>query len=142
MPSPFDYSNSFNKTKKSLIDSEEIFQKEYTPFIINRIIANNPGTIMFANEMNLYPDLDKKLQHDFYLLGLPRNSNYVKYIKKESTDVDESLLQFIQQELDVSYSRAFDIYNMLGEQVIKNLLSQRGGREWTNKKNKNKSESK
>ena len=63
-----DYLNSINYTKENLLDSEdEMWEKKYPPFIVNRCLSGSQDTLMLVNEINQYPHLDKKLQFDFLL---------------------------------------------------------------------------
>ena len=39
--------------------------------------------IMYANEMNINPNLDKKLQYDFYLNTLRSKKRFSPWLKKE-----------------------------------------------------------
>ena len=55
-----DWLNSINLTKKNLIDEDPSLEKEYNPYIINRIYSGHLDSVMFANEMNQYSFLDKK----------------------------------------------------------------------------------
>ena len=56
-----DWLNSINFTKEDL--SEDI--SDYAPYIINRCLSGNLDCIMFVNEMNRYPNLDKDMQYNF-----------------------------------------------------------------------------
>ena len=49
-----DWLNSINQTKKNLIDEDPLMEKEYSPYIVNRIYSGHLDSIMFANEMNMY----------------------------------------------------------------------------------------
>ena len=63
-----DYLNAINYTKEKLLDSEdEMWEKKYAPFIVNKCLAPFPDTIMLVNEINQRHHLDKKLQFDFLL---------------------------------------------------------------------------
>ena len=62
-----DWLNSINQTKKHLIDEDPSIEKEYPPYIINRCFSGHLDTVMFANEMNKYNFLPKKLQYDFLI---------------------------------------------------------------------------
>ena len=65
MVNPFDYVNSINTTKKYLIN-DDIDEKDYQPYMVNRSLSYFADTILMANEMNMNAHLDKKLQYDFY----------------------------------------------------------------------------
>ena len=59
--------NSINVTKKNLIDEDPSIEKEYPPYIINRCFSGHLDAILFANEMNRYNFLPKRMQYDFYI---------------------------------------------------------------------------
>ena len=58
-------------------------EKEYSPYIINRIYSGHLDAIMFANEMNMYNFLPKKLQYDFYLNTLRTKKRYSPWLRKD-----------------------------------------------------------
>ena len=63
-----DYLNTINFTKKNLMEDEDpAWEKNYTSFVINKCMSHHIDTVMYANEMNQYPNLDKKLQYDFFI---------------------------------------------------------------------------
>ena len=51
--SPFDYLNSINDTKKDIM-IDDLDEKAYASFIINRSLSYFPDTVCIANEMNRY----------------------------------------------------------------------------------------
>ena len=55
-----DWLNSINQTKKNLIEEDPSLEKDYAPYIVNRIYSGHLDSIMFANEMNQYHFLPKK----------------------------------------------------------------------------------
>ena len=48
---PFDYLNAINQSKENLI-VDELSEKEYVPFVVNKGLSYFPDTILYANEMN------------------------------------------------------------------------------------------
>ena len=54
---PFDYLNAINSTKKNIM-VDEVTEKAYSPFLINRGLSYFSDTILFANEMNLNHHID------------------------------------------------------------------------------------
>ena len=84
-----DWLNSINQTKKNLIDEDPSIEKEYSPYIINRIFSGHLDAIMFSNEMNRYHFLPKKLQYDFYLNTLRTKKRFSPWLRKdEIKDLD------------------------------------------------------
>ena len=72
-----DYLNAINQTKETLMDGEdEMWEKKYSPFVINKCLHAFPDTILFVNEINQIPNLDNKLQFDFFLNTLSKETLY------------------------------------------------------------------
>lgn len=65
MPSLSDYLNSINYTKKDLIKEDPLAEKDYLPFVTNRCLSYFPDTVFYANQMNMMPHLEKKMQYDY-----------------------------------------------------------------------------
>ncbi len=78
-----DWLNSINQTKKNLIDEDPSLEKEYNPYIVNRIYSGHLDSVMFANEMNKYSFLDKKIQYDFYLNSLRSKKRFSPWLRKD-----------------------------------------------------------
>ena len=78
-----DWLNSINQTKKNLIDEDPSMEKEYSPYIINRCLSGHLDAIMFANEMNMYNFLPKKLQYDFFINTLRTKKRYSPWLRKD-----------------------------------------------------------
>ena len=53
-----DWLNSINFNKNNLIEEDPSIIKDYPPYIINRCLSGHFDCVMFANEMNKYPNLD------------------------------------------------------------------------------------
>ena len=53
-------------TKKSVIN-DDIDVKDYTPFVVNRALSYHIDCVLYANEMNLHPELEKDLQYQYLL---------------------------------------------------------------------------
>ena len=84
-----DWLNSINQTKKNLIDEDPSLEKEYSPYIVNRIYSGHLDAIMFSNEMNQYHFLSKKMQYSFYLNTLRKRKRYSPWLRKdEIKDLD------------------------------------------------------
>jgi len=78
-----DWLNSINQTKKNIIDEDPSLEKEYNPYIINRIYSGHLDSVMFANEMNRYSFLPKKIQYDFYLNSLRSKKRFSPWLRKD-----------------------------------------------------------
>ena len=135
MASPFDFVKTFTQTNENLWVSDEVSEKEYNSFMVNRILSNSARTILFAEIINQYPDLDKKIQHDFYKIGIPKSTKYEKmWSKKDSALINETHINFIAEQLGVSIKRAIEAYELLGVAKIEQLMAMRGGKQLPNGK--------
>ena len=65
MSTPFDFLNAINFTKEDMFKGRKENDKEYVSFVINRGLSYFPDTVMYANEMNRYPDLSNQQQFSF-----------------------------------------------------------------------------
>ncbi len=83
---PFDFVKEILQGKKQLI-VDDLSEKEYNPFIINRSLSYHKDCVMYANEMNRRHFLDKKLQNDFLLNTIRSQKRpFAKWIKSEKSD--------------------------------------------------------
>ena len=86
---PFDYVNSINFTKKNLMrntENDELAERDYVPFLTNKSLSYFTDTLLYANEMNKYHFLDKKLQYEFYLNSIRKKKRFAKWAKAEDND--------------------------------------------------------
>ena len=81
-----DWLNSINQTKKNLIDEDPSVEKSYPPYIINRCLSGHLDAVMFANEMNIYSFLPKKMQYDFFINTLRTKKRFSPWIRKDLVD--------------------------------------------------------
>ena len=115
-----DWLNSINFTKENLIEEDPDLIKEYPSFIINRCLSGHLDAIMFANEMNKYPNLDKDLQYHFYLNTLRKKKRFSPWLRKDKvTD-----LEIIKQYYGYSNEKASQALKILTPDQI-NFIKQR-----------------
>jgi len=117
MMSPFDFVKAINENKQDLIrDSEnpDLAETFYKPFIINRAFSHFKDTIMYANEINMYPNISNKLQNDYYLNSIRKSKRYSKWHKKEEDDKIEAIMEYY----NVNYARAREIGNVLTDEQL------------------------
>ena len=89
-----DYLNSINLTKKNLMKDDPDWEKNYPPYVINKCMSHHMDTIVFANEMNRYPNLDKRLQYDFYINTVRARKRFSPWGKKEKVKDLELVKQY------------------------------------------------
>ena len=115
-----DWLNSINFTKENLIEEDPSVIKDYPPYIINRCLSGHIDAIMFANEMNKFPNLDKDLQYHFFLNTLRKKKRFSPWLRKDKvTD-----LEIIKQYYGYSNEKALNALKILTPDQI-NFIKQR-----------------
>ena len=121
-----DYLYSINQSKKNIFDEEPDQVTGYPPFIINKCLAYHMDSILYANEMNKYSSLDKKMQFDFYINTLKPRKRFSPWIKKQTLEH----LELIKEYYGYNHAKSLDALRILTtEQLdqIKQALN-KGGR--------------
>lgn len=124
---PFDFVKAITTTKTDIYDDQT--SSQYIPYVVNKALSYYPDTILYAQEMNLYPSLDSDMQY-YYLLNTVKKSKrqYVKWMKKEKSDD----LEAVSDYFNCSHEKAKVALKILSEeqlQVIKQSLNKGGNNE-------------
>ena len=122
-----DYLNAINHEKTPLMDTEdEVWEKKYSPFIINKCLAPFPDTIHLINEMNLHNHLDSKLQFDFFLNTVRTRKRYTPWMKASKT----KNLEYVKEYYGYNNEKARSALKLLSDEQIKAIKSSldKGGR--------------
>jgi len=113
---PFDYLKAINETKKDIM-VDDIAEKEYNPFIINRGLSFFKDTILYANEMNRYHHLDHRVQFDFFINIIRKKKRWSKWIK--ASDIDN--LGLIKEYYGYSNEKAKSALSLMSNEQIEKL---------------------
>ena len=120
-----DYLNTINQTKQYLMDEDPGWEKNYPAYVINKCMSQHMDTIMYANEMNQYQGLDKKLQYDFFINIVRSRKRFSPWGKKEKVDN----LDLVKQYYGYSTEKAVQALRILTPtqlDVIKTKLNKGG----------------
>jgi|TARA_B110000914_G_C15214576_1_gene332263 Holliday junction resolvase RusA-like endonuclease len=113
---PFDYLNAINTTKKDIM-VDDISEKGYSPFMVNRGLSYFPDTILYANEMNLNHHIDHRLQFDFFINIIKKKKRFSKWAKP----VDIENLELIKEYYGYSNVKAKSVLSLLNDEQINEL---------------------
>ena len=114
-----DWLNSINYTKKNLIDEDPSIEKEYPPYIINRCFSGHLDAVLFANEMNKYNFLPKKMQYDFFINILRTKKRFSPWIRKDKIkDLD-----CVKRYYGYSNEKALQVLKILTKQQLNFIKS-------------------
>jgi len=114
--SPFDYLNAINITKKDIM-VDDVAEKAYTSFMVNRGLSYFPDTILFANEMNLNHHIDHRLQFDFFINIVKKKKRFSKWAKP----INIENLEFIKEYYGYSNEKAKSVLSLLNDAQINEL---------------------
>ena len=123
--SPFDYLNAINYTKKDIM-VDDIAEKQYNPFMVNRGLSYFQDTVLMANEMNQNAHLDHRLQFDFLINIVRKRKRFSKWMKLTK----ESDVEVVKEYYGYSNQKARQALTLLSPEQIKILEKKvnKGGR--------------
>lgn len=121
----FDYLNSINLTKKDIM-VDDVAEKDYNGFMVNRGLSYFADTVIIANEMNRYHHLDKKLQYHFFINMIRKRKRFSKWAKAQS----ESEIDAVKEYYGYSNEKARQAMTLLSPEQITNIKNKvsKGGR--------------
>ena len=112
-----DWLNSINFNKNNLIEEDPEAISSYPPYIVNRCLSGSVDTILFANEMNKYSNLDKDMQYSFFLYTLRKRKRFSPWLKKEQVDD----LDLVKKHYGYSNEKAKVAVSLLTKTQIENI---------------------
>jgi|TARA_B110000858_G_C17755509_1_gene451877 hypothetical protein len=114
--SPFDYLNAINTTKKDIM-VDDIAEKSYPSFMVNRGLSYFPDTVLFANEMNVHHNIDHRLQFDFFINIIKKKKRFSKWAKAYNIEN----LELIKEYYGYSNEKAKSVLSLLNDAQINEL---------------------
>ena len=123
--SPFDFLNAINDTKSQLI-VDDLTEKKYSGFMVNRGLSYFHDTVLLANEMNRYHHLDNKLQFDFLINTVRKKKRFSKWLKPDEAEA----IEVVKEYYGYSNEKARQALTLLSEHQLNELKKRtyKGGR--------------
>jgi len=110
--SPFDFVNAITHNKKQLMtgtENDELAESSYVPFVVNKSLSYFPDTVLYANEMNRYANIDHKLQFSYLLNTIRPAKRFAKWVKRE----DDESVELVKQFYGYSTEKATQVVSLL-----------------------------
>ena len=122
---PFEYCNAINYTKKNIM-IDDVAEKAYAPYMVNRQLSYFNDTVLAANEMNLKHHIDNRLQFDFFINIVRKRKRFSKWFKPEQI----SDLDVVKKYYGYSNEKARQVLTLLSTEQMNELKNKvaRGGR--------------
>jgi hypothetical protein len=113
---PFDYLNAINYSKKDIM-VDDITEKQYSSFMVNRGLSYFNDTVLMANEMNINHHIDNRLQFDFFINIVRKRKRFSKWFKPESV----SDVEVVKEYYGYSNEKARQALTLLTKEQIEEL---------------------
>lgn len=114
---PFDYVNAILYTKKDIMEQNGN-EKDYNPFLTNRALSYHRDSIFIAQQLNLLPGIDNKLQFRYLINTIrPMKRDKKQWAKKkENNDIDAVIEYF-----GYDYKQALIALSILSKDQLKQI---------------------
>ena len=122
---PFEYVNAINNTKKDIM-IDDIAERGYNSFMVNRSLSYFQDTVLYANEMNIHHNIDNRLQFDFLINMVRKRKRFSKWEKVAS----ESDVEVVKEYYGYNNEKAYQALSLLTSKHIDELKKKvyKGGR--------------
>tara|TARA_A100001515_G_scaffold57758_1_gene45575 strand:+ start:100 stop:492 length:393 start_codon:yes stop_codon:yes gene_type:complete len=113
---PFDFVKSVSYDKKDLM-VDEVEEKAYQPFLINKALSYHQDSVFLTNEMNVRHGVDNRLQYQFFLNTLRKRQRFSKWQKPYVSKKLDTVKEYYQ----ISTREAKDYVEILSDKQIREL---------------------
>jgi len=113
---PFEYLNAINSSKEDIM-IDDVAEKQYNSFMINRGLSYFNDTVLMANEMNMNHHLDNRLQFDFLINIVRKKKRFSKWAKPQV----ESDIEVVKEYYGYSNEKARQALTLLSPDDINGL---------------------
>ena len=122
---PFEFVNDITNGKSNIM-VDDITEKAYNPYMVNRSLSYFHDCVLMANEMNINHQLDKRLQFDFLINIVRKKKRFSKWAKAQKSDD----IEVIKEYYGYSNNKARQIHSLLSSDQIDELKKKvnRGGK--------------
>jgi hypothetical protein len=109
---------SILQTKKNPF-KDDLDYKDYVPFVVNRALSFHQDCVLYANELNLSPGIDKDMQYLFYLNTIRSMKRKFQPWQKSSTDKN---IEAVKTYFGYSNEKAKEALRILTEEQIAEII--------------------
>ncbi len=126
MPSASYFFNAVSYTKDADQFTQGEIDKDYTPFVVNKMVSQYRELVLLADEMNIRRNISKEDQLHFYMVTIPKNKRRALW----STKAKNEDLDVVMEYYNITHEKADPYMKILtGDQIqeLKERLN-KGGR--------------
>ena len=121
----FDYLKSITDSKEDIM-VDDLAEKDYNSFMVNRGLSYYNDTVIYANEMNKNSHIDSRLQFDFLKQIIRKRKRFSKWNKADKL----ADIEVIKEYYGYSRDKAYQVLPLLSKDKIDHLRKKisKGGR--------------
>jgi len=122
---PFEYLNQINYGKKDIM-VDDLAERSYNGFMVNRSLSYFIDTVMLANEMNVRHHVDSRLQFDYLINSVRKKRRFAKWAKP----IELNDLEVVKEYYGYSNDKAKSALRLLNDEQLSELRYKvtKGGR--------------
>ncbi len=122
---PFEFLNQINYGKNDIM-VDDLVEKDYNSFMVNRGLSYFNDSVIFANEMNINHHVDSRLQFDFLINIIRKRKRFSKWLKPQI----ENDVEVVKEYYGYSNEKARQVLPLLSTDQINGLREKvkKGGR--------------
>ena len=113
---PFDFVKSVSYDKKDLM-VDEVEEKAYQPFLVNKALSYHQDCVFLVNEMNVRHSTDNRLQYLFFINTLRKRQRFSKWHKPYTS----KKLDTVKNYFGVSTQKAKEYLELLNDNQYRDL---------------------
>ncbi len=98
-------------------DNDRLAESAYVPYLTNKSLSYFADTLMYANKVNVFAHLDKKLQYEYLLNSIRPKKRFSKWVKSEESDD----LEMVKLYYNYSTKKAEQALSVLSSDQIKTI---------------------
>ena len=113
-----EYINAINHTKENLME-DPFIERKYPAWVVNHALYGHSDTLLHVNEMNIYNQLDNKLQYDFLLNSIRQRKRFAPWLKTSKIDN----LDLVKEYFGYSEQKAKEALTILSDEDLEYIRS-------------------
>ena len=113
---PFDFVKSVSSSKENIM-VDEIAEKSYAPFLVNKSLSYHEDAVFLSNEMNCHHGVDNRLQYLFFLNTLRKRQRFSQWQKPYISKKLDTIKDYYQ----ISTREAKDYVELLSDKQLRDL---------------------
>ena len=122
----FDWLNELTFNKREWSSFSEDQRESFNSYMIHRYVSMYIGYVELANIAQKLPLTEKEKIYNIYKTMLPKKKIFLKYVKKQTKNTYEDLLQYVANYYHCSFGEAEEYIDIIREAGVRGILWEMG----------------